>query len=71
MLGRIIEQYENLKRYFLKTLPILPEFKGKSGVNQTERYQRIKDVLASKAALAYILFIVPVCQGFKEFVLPL
>ena len=50
---------------------MLPELKGKSGVNQTEHYQRIKNVLASKTALAYMLFIVHVCQGFKEFVIPL
>ena len=71
MLVRIIEQYENLKEYFLKTLPTLPGFKGKNGVNQTERYQRIKNVLTSKTALAYMSFVVHVCQGFKEFVVPL
>ena len=57
VLGRIIEQYENLKGYFLKTLPMLPEFKGKSGVSQTEHYQRIKNVLTSKTALAYMSLI--------------
>ena len=30
---------------------MLPGFKGKNGVNQTERYQRIKNALTSKAAL--------------------
>ena len=68
---RIIEQYENLKEYFLKTLPTLPGFKGKNGVNQTERYQRIKNVLTSKTALAYMSFIVHMCQDFKKFVVPL
>ena len=80
VLGRIIEQYESLKGYFLKTLPMLPEFKEKSGVSQTECYQRIKNVLASKTALAYMSFIAHVRQrifkrylseGFKEFVSPL
>ena len=71
VLGRIIEQYENLNEYFLKTLPTLPGFIGKNGVNQTERYQRIKNVWASKTALAYMSFIVHVCQGYKEFVVPL
>ena len=37
VLVRIIVQYKNLKVYFLKTLPTLPGFKGKNGVNQTER----------------------------------
>ena len=53
---RIIEQYENLREYFLKARPTLPGFKGKNGVNQTERYQRIKNVLTSKTALAYMSF---------------
>ena len=70
-LVRIIEQYENLKDYFLKSLPTTPAFKGKRGINQTERYQRIKNVLTSKTALAYVSFIVHVCQDFKEFVVPL
>ena len=70
-LVRIIEQYKNLKEYFVLTLPTLPGFKRKNGVNQTERYQRIRNVLTSKAALAYMLFIVHVCQDFKDFVLPL
>ena len=42
VLVRIIEQYKNLKEYFLKTLSRLPGFRGKNGVEQTERYQRIK-----------------------------
>ena len=67
----IIKQYKNLKEYFLKTLPMLPGFKGKNGVDQPERYQRIKNVLTSKTALAYLLFIVHLCQDFKEFVVPL
>ena len=71
VLGRIIEQYKNLKKYFSKTLPMLPRLKGKNGVNQTERNQRIKNVFASKTALAYMSFIVHMCQGFKEFVVPL
>ena len=33
VLLRIIKQYKNLKEYFLKTLPMLPGFKGKNGVN--------------------------------------
>ena len=71
VLGKIIEQYGNLKEYYFKTLPTLPGFKGENGVNQTERYQRIKNVLTSKTALAYMSFIVYVCQDFNEFVVPL
>ena len=50
---------------FFKTVPMLPGFKEKNGVNQTERYQRIRNVLASKTVLTYMSFIVHVCQGFK------
>ena len=67
----IFERYKHLKEYFLKTPSTLPGFKGKNGINKTERYQRIKNALTSKTALAYILFIVHVCQDFKEFALPL
>ena len=45
---------------------MLPEFKGKNGASQTERYQRIKNVLASKTPLAYMSFIVHVCQVLKN-----
>ena len=58
VLVRTIEQYQNLKEYILKTLPMLSGFKGKNVVSQTERYQIIKNVLTSKAALAYMSFIV-------------
>ena len=71
MLVRIIEQYKSLKEYFLKTLPTLPGFKGKNGFNQTNLYQRIKNVLTSKTAFAYMSSIVYVYQGFKEFLVPL
>ena len=71
MLVTIIKQYKNLKEYFFKTLSTLPGFKGKNGVNRTERNQRIKNVLTSKTALAYMSFIVHACQDFKEFVVPL
>ena len=59
------------RNIFLKTLSTLPGFKGKNRVNQTERYQRIKNVLTSKTALAYMSFIVHMCQDFKKFVVPL
>ena len=71
VLVRIIEQHGNLKEHFLKTLPTLPRFKGKNGVNQTECYQRIKNLLTRKTTLAYMSFIVHVSQDFKDFVVPL
>ena len=68
---RIIEQYENLNEYYLKTLPKLLGFRGKNGVEQTERYQRIKSNLNNSGALAYMSFVAYIAQDFKNFVLPL
>ena len=42
VLVRIIEQVANLKVYFLEFLPKQPRFKEKNGIQQTERYQRIR-----------------------------
>ena len=71
VLVRIIEQYGNLKEHFLKTLPKLPGFRGNNGVEQTERYQRIKSNLNNPGALAYMSFVVYIAQAFKNIVLPL
>ena len=71
VLVRIIEQYENAKEYFLKTLPKLPGCRWKNGVEQTERYQRIKSNLNNPGALVYMSFVVYIAQDFKNFVLPL
>ena len=62
VLVRIIERYEHLKEYFLKTVHTLAGFNGENGVNQNECYQRIKNVLTSKTAPAYMLFIVHVSR---------
>ena len=52
-------------------MPKLPRFCGKNGVEQTERYQRIKSNLNNLGALAYMSFVVYIAQDFKNFVLPL
>ena len=70
VLVRIIEQYENLKEYLLKTLPKLPGFRGNNGVEQTVK-QRIKSNLNNPGAVAYMYFVVYIAQDFKNFVLPL
>ena len=49
----------------------MPGFNRKNEVNQTERYQKIKNILTSKTALAYISLIVHLCQDFKESIVPL
>ena len=59
------ENYRTVQK-FEGTLSMLPGFKEKNGINQIELYQRIKNVLTSKTALAYMSFIVHVCQYFKR-----
>ena len=39
VLVRLIEPLENLNEYFSVKLPTLPVFKGKNGIQNTERYQ--------------------------------
>ena len=38
VLVRIVEQFENLNEYFIVKLPTLPDFKGKNGIQNTERH---------------------------------
>ena len=65
---RLLEQIENLKQYFLTFLPGQTNFKGKKGVDSTERYQRIK-VLNNKMLLPTLSFIVYGTQIFKSFIM--
>ena len=46
VLIRVLEQFSNLKHYFLEVLPTQKGFNGKSGIGSTERYIRIKYALA-------------------------
>ena len=54
VLVRIIEQWSNLKEYFLKFLPKQKEFK--QSVMGTKRYTQIIEVLQDDLALAYLSF---------------
>lgn len=67
VLVRILEQFENLKEYFLVKLPELPGFNGKNGIRQTERYQRIRNALTNPVTKVYMSFVVNVAQNFKDF----
>lgn len=71
VLVRIMEQFDNLKEYFLVKLPTLPRFNGKNGIRETERYQRIKNNLTDPTTKAYMTFVVNVAHDFKDFVIPL
>ena len=56
VLVRLIEQYENLKEYFLVFLPTTSTFK--STVQGTARYDRIKKGLEDESTLRYLSFVV-------------
>ena len=66
---RMMEQIKNVKYYFLTKLPILPGFKGKKGVANTQRYQRITKMLKNELLLPCMSFIAYASQIFKPFVL--
>ena len=51
VLVELIEQFENLKEYFLKTLPEFPGFKAKSGIGSTTRCKSTKDYLTDQRVL--------------------
>lgn len=62
---QILEQYENLRRYFLTFLPKTSTFK--SAVKETERYKRIKTVLEGETSIPYIAFIAFIANDFEIF----
>ena len=73
VLVRIMEQFKNLKIYFLETLPKQKKFKreiakpSKPGI--PNRYQRIANLLKSATTIAYMGFVVHTTVPFKRFVL--
>ena len=71
VLMQIHEQYENLCKYFLKTVPTQAGFKGKNGVGVSERYRHIKKILTSKKLLAIMSAVINVAQEFKNFTPPM
>lgn len=65
---RVLEQWINLKEYFLKFLP-----KDKTSfrqVSSTKRYERIKDALEDDLTEAYIAFCAFSTQDFENFLIP-
>ena len=71
MLVRIIEQFANIKTYFLNELPKTGAFKGKNGVVNTNRYKRIAECMKDTSLMALMAFVVFVAQDFKKFLVPL
>jgi len=65
---RCLEQWKNLKEYFLKFLPKQKNFKRE--VEKTQRYLRIKTALSDNITEAYVSFVAFVAHDFQEFLVP-
>ena len=65
---RCLEQWENLKEYFLKFLPRQSNFKH--NVEKTQRYVRLKTSLSDPTMEAYVGFVAFVAQDFESFLVP-
>lgn len=65
VLQKIIDQWDNLKEYFLKFLPTTTGFKRY--VETTQRYQSIRKLLTSKTSVLYMSFAVYVAEMLNSF----
>ena len=65
---RCLEQRENLKKYFLKFLPLQKNFKKE--VEKTQRYVQIKTALGKPIMEAYVSFVAFVAHDFQKFLVP-
>ena len=64
---RILEQYPNLKQYFLVYLPLQKNFKRE--VFPTDGYKRIVKILNDPLSQIYIAFLAFASTNFKEYML--
>ena len=64
---RMVEQWANMKEYFLK---FLPQQKGFKQLQKSDRYERIETALKDNSSLAYISFCAFIAQEFEGFLLP-
>ena len=71
VLIQLLEQFSNLKKYFLQVLPEQKGFKGKSGIGSSERYIRIKTALTNKKLPSIIAAVVYIAKDFRNFTVPL
>ena len=67
---RCLEQWPNLKEYFLKFLLKQNNFKRKREIENTARYTRLKTCFADPTMEAYLTFVAFVAQDFEAFLLP-
>ena len=65
---RCLEQWPNLKEYFLKFLPKQKNFKRE--IENTARYTRLKTCFADPTMEAYGAFVAFVAQDFEAFLVP-
>ena len=65
---KLIEQFDNLKEYFLNTLPTLPTFNGKRGIASTAKYNCVREYLTDKRVLILIHLVISVAQVFQLFI---
>ena len=62
---RLIEQYDNLKEYFLTFLPTTSSFKA--NVEKSKRYERICESLIVDSTLCYLSFVAYFASDFESF----
>ena len=68
---RVLEQFSNLKHYFLEALLTQKGFNGKSGIGSMERYIRIKYALTNKKLPSIMASVIFIAKDFKNFTIPL
>ena len=62
---RLLEQFENLRRYFFEFLPNTSTFKRT--VKETDRYKRIVKSLKNEITVPYLSFITLIVNYFERF----
>lgn len=67
ILNRILEQWQNLKSYFLD---FLPKEKNFAEIEKTERYQRVRQTLTSETSKLYMSFAIYIADILEDFIIP-
>ena len=65
VLARLIEQYDNLKEYFLTFLPTTASFKA--NVKKSKQYEKICESLNDDSTLCYLSFVTYFASDFESF----
>lgn len=66
--NRILDQWQNLREYFLQFLPSQKHFS--KDVETTDRYQRIRKILNSGTSKLYLSFAVYIADILENFIIP-